>query len=397
MTNALEPQALRGIRVADFTRVVAGPYATMLLGDLGADVIKVERPGTGDDCRSWGPPFHNGHSTYFLAVNRNKRSVEIDLGSPDGRRRAIELVRSSDVVVESFRPGTMQRHGLGYEQVRRLRPDIVYCSINGYGANSPLRDRAGYDVMIAAQGGLMSVTGTPGGEPVKTGVALVDVATGLYATHGILAALLHRERTGQGQHVEVTLMGTQLAVLINAASAYLVAGHVTGPQGNAHESIVPYQAFRARDAHIVIGAANDRLFRRLVEVLGRPELADDPRFATNRDRVEHRHELVPALERIIRSETAAHWEEVLTRAGVAAAPVNTLDRVFSDPDITGGDRVVSVQHSEVGTLPMVGPAVRFSATPAGVRLPPPLLGEHTEEVLAELGGLVDEQTARLRS
>ncbi|RBM18390.1 formyl-CoA transferase [Prauserella sp. PE36] len=372
------------MRVADFTRVVAGPYATMLLGDLGADVVKVERPGTGDDCRGWGPPFKDGESTYFLAVNRNKRSVELDLKSEEGRRLARELVASSDVVVESFRPGTMRRLGLDYETVRELRPDVVYCSISGFGTDGPYRERAGYDVMVAAHGGLMSITGTPGGEPVRTGVALVDVTTGLFAAQGILAALLHRQRTGEGQHVEVSLLSAQLAALINAASAYLVAGHVTGPQGSGHDSIVPYQAFRARDGYVVVGAANDRLFRLLAETIGCPELAGDPRFRTNADRVAHRDELVALLQDRLSTEDATYWEDVLWRAGVAVARVRTLDEVFDDQEVAASGQVVTVDHPRLGAVPLVGPAVRLSRTPAAVTLPPPLLGEHTTEVLAEL-------------
>jgi crotonobetainyl-CoA:carnitine CoA-transferase CaiB-like acyl-CoA transferase len=387
--------ALGGIRVADFTRVVAGPYCTMLLGDLGANVIKVEEPGRGDDSRGWGPPFVNGESTYFLSVNRNKRSVCLDLRSDEGHALARTLIAQSDIVVENFRVGFMAQLGLDYESLRAAHPRLIYCSISGYGQTGPASQRAGYDVIVAAQGGMMGITGTPDGAPVKTGVAQLDVATGLYAYSSIMAALYHRERTGVGQHIAVSLLGTQVATLINAASMYLVAGEVLTPQGSAHASIVPYQAFAASDGYIVIGGANDKLFAQLADLLGHPEWPRDPRFATNADRVAHRATLIPLIEAIIRGDTVAAWEARLATTGIAYAPVNRMDAVFRDPQVVASGQVVTVDHPTVGPLPLVGPAALLSVTPAVVRLPPPTLGQHTDAVVRalRLGQFPDLPTA----
>jgi crotonobetainyl-CoA:carnitine CoA-transferase CaiB-like acyl-CoA transferase len=388
---------LAGIRVVDFTRVVAGPYCTMLLGDGGADVVKVERPGAGDDTRTWGPPFVDGESTYFLGVNRNKRSITLDLGHVEGRGLAGSLIDGADVVVESFRPGTMDRWGLGWEAVRARNPSVVYCSISAFGPSGPYRDHAGYDVMVSALGGLMGITGVPGGPPVKIGVAVVDVATGLYAHGAIVSALLHRERTGMGQLVETSLLAADLAILINAASGYLAAGHVLTPMGTAHTSIVPYQAFACSDGHVLIGAGNDKLFGALARTLGLPDLADDARFATNADRVEHREALVPLIEAITRTRPVAAWVEALETAGVAVAPINSIDRVFADPQVRATDRVTSIEHPRLGDLRMVAPAVTMHGSPLVIRRPPPGLGEHTDEVLTGVLGLTPDEVARLRS
>lgn len=390
MTDAPRPRSpaeapLAGIRVLDFSRVVAGPYCTMLLGDAGADVVKVEEPGVGDDTRAWGPPFAGGESTYFLGVNRNKRSIAVDLRAPEGAELARRLAAEADVIVESFRPGTMDRLGLGYERLRENHPGLVYCAISAFGSDGPYRDRAGYDVMVSALGGLMGVTGTPGGPPVKIGVALLDVCTGLNAQSGILQALLHRERTGLGQRVETSLLSTDLAVLINAASSWLIAGEILRPQGTAHPSIVPYQAFACADGFVLIGAGNDRLFARLAESLGRPELASDPRFATNADRVANRKALVPLIGQITRTRSVAHWVDALAAADVAVAPINDIAEVFEDPQVQASGQVVTVEHPTAGDIPMVGPAVSMGATPNAVRLPPPTLGRHTDEVLAGIG------------
>jgi len=369
--------ALAGIRVADFTRVVAGPYATMLLGDLGARIIKVEQPGTGDDTRTWGPPFAGGESTYFLAVNRNKQSICLDLHDPADVATARRLIQTSDVLIENFRPGFMDRLGLGYDQLRPTQPGLIYCAISGYGQDGPYRDRAGYDVNVQALGGLMGITGTPDGPPVKTGVALVDVATGLYAFSGILAALYHRERTGVGQRLDVSLLSTQLATLINAASGYLVAGAMPQRQGTAHASIVPYQVFATGDGYLMVAAGNDKLFARLCAVLGHPQWATDPRFVTNADRVQHREPLLAGIAAVLQTGTTAQWEQALEAAGVAVAPVNDMAQVFADPQVVHSGQVVTLPHPTVGDLPLVGPAVTYSATPAIVALPPPLLGQHS--------------------
>ncbi|HEX6541797.1 MAG TPA: CoA transferase [Ktedonobacterales bacterium] len=375
---------LTGIRVADFTRVVSGPFATMLLGDLGADVFKIERPGSGDDTRGWGPPFVGGESTYFFSVNRNKKSVVLDLQTLEGREQARKLCLSCDVVVENFRPGYMDRVGLGYEALRVERPDIIYCAISAFGQTGPYRERAGYDVPIQAMGGLMSITGEPDRPPVKTGVALVDVIAAQYAFSGILGALYHRERTGEGQRVDVSLLSAELSALINMASAYLVAGEVPVRRGNAHPSIVPYEVFAASDGYVMLAAANDKLFAAFCAEAGHPEWATDPRFATNAARVQHREALGPLVAEIMRSDTVANWVERLQRAGVAVAPVNDLAQAFADPQVVHSGLVARIPHPVAGDLPMVGPVALYSQTPAEVRLPPPLLGEHTDEVLAML-------------
>lgn len=374
---------LSGIRVVDFTRVVAGPYCTMMLGDLGAEVIKIEPP-LGDDTRSWGPPFVGEESAYFLGLNRNKKSVCLDLRTEEDLEVAKSLVRQSDVVVENFRTGVMERFGLGYEAWRQRRPGLIYCAISGYGRTGPYKDRAGYDVIVSALGGLMGITGTPGGIPVKTGVALTDVITGLHAYSSILAALYHRERTGQGQRIDVSLLSAELAALINAASNYLVAGEIPEPQGSAHGSIVPYQAFRASDGYIVIGAANDKLFRQLCQALDHVEWATDERFRSNADRVQNREQLIALIEAVLQIDTVAAWEPRLAEAGVAVAPVNRMDQAFRDPQVVHSQQVVTITHPTAGEIRMVGPAVTFSLTPAQVTSPPPRLGEHTEEVVRAL-------------
>jgi crotonobetainyl-CoA:carnitine CoA-transferase CaiB-like acyl-CoA transferase len=372
---------LSGIRVVDFTRVVAGPYCTMLLGDLGAEVIKIEQPGKGDDTRSWGPPFVGGESAYFLSVNRNKKSVCLDLNNEDDLKVVHRLVAESDVVIENFRSGIMERFGLGYEDWRERHPRLIYCSISGYGRSGPYKDRAGYDVIVSAMGGLMGITGTPEGEPVKTGVALTDVITGLYAFSAIQTALYHRERSGQGQRLDVSLLSAELAALINAASNYLVAGEVPQPQGSAHGSIVPYQAFRAADGYIVIGAANDKLFQKLCLALAHPEWASDERFRTNAERVKNREALISLIEDALQAESVATWEPLLAQAGIAVGPVNRMDQVFQDPQVMHSQQVVSLAHPTAGDVRLVGPAVNYSLTPAEITSPPPLLGEHTQEII----------------
>lgn len=381
---------LTGIRVADFTRVVSGPFATMLLGDLGAEVFKVERPGVGDDTRGWGPPFVAGESTYFFSVNRNKKSVVLDLQADEGRALARTLCLRCDVVVENFRPGYMERIGLGYDALRAEQPGLVYCSISGFGQTGPYRDRAAYDVPLQALGGLMSITGEPDRPPVKTGVALVDVIAAQYAFSGILAALFHRERTDEGQRVDVSLLSAELAALINVASAYLVAGETPVRRGTAHASIVPYQVFGASDGYVMVGAANDKLFAAFAAEAGQPEWAADPRFQTNADRVRNRETLLPLIDEVLRTDTAANWVERLQWVGVAVAPVNDIAQAFEDPQVVHSGQVTTIAHPTAGDLPLVGPAALYSQAPAEVRLPPPLLGQHTAEVVA---WLADEDAA----
>ncbi|MCX5388796.1 CaiB/BaiF CoA-transferase family protein [Streptomyces sp. NBC_00094] len=373
--------ALAGIVVADFGRVLAGPYMTMLLADLGADVIKIERPGSGDDTRAWGPPFAGGEATYFLGVNRNKRSVSLDLTDPADLATAREIVDRADVLVENFRPGTMEKLGLGYEDVRVGNPGLVYCSVTGFGTAEGAH-LPGYDLLVQAMGGLMSVTGEPDGQGTKAGVALVDVITGLHAGLGVLAALRHRERTGEGQRVEVSLLTSLLSALTNQAAAHLGAGVVPRAMGNRHPSIAPYEVFEALDRPLVLAVGTDRQFRTLCERLGRPELADDPRFATNTARVAHREELVPALAGPLATRTADGWFEELTAAGVPCGPINDLAAAFDLADRLG--LAPRVPESEAGPGQVVNP-IRLDATPPSYRSAPPRLGEHTDGLLAALG------------
>lgn len=376
--------ALSGIRVLDFTRVVSGPYCTQLLSDLGAEVVKIERPGSGDDSRAFGPPFVKGESAYFLSLNRGKKSVVIDLATDSGRDTARRLARKFDVVVENFRIGYMASVGLDYETLATDNDRLVYCSMTAFGETGPYKDRAGYDVMVSALGGMMGLTGMPGGPPVKTGVALLDVATGLHAATAICAALYERERSGKGQRIELSLLGVQLSTLINAASVYLVGGEVMGPQGNTHVSIVPYGAFRAADGHIVIGAANDSMFARLCAVLGMAELVHDSRFVTNAKRVGHRQELESLIGEKLLGATVAEWVEKIGAAGVAVAPVNTIREVFSDPQVVASSQVAKFEHSTLGEIELVGSPIHMDRTPVRHQGAPPVLGEHTEDILSEL-------------
>ncbi|MDX3799782.1 CoA transferase [Streptomyces sp. AK04-3B] len=378
--------ALEGLRIADFSRVLAGPYATMLLADLGAEVVKVERPGTGDETRAWHPPAdHEGTSTYYLSVNRNKRSVVLDLTTQAGLEQARALVAESDVLVENFRPGTMERLGLGPRELRARHPGLVYCSISGFGSGAGAAI-PGYDLLVQAVGGLMSVTGDAAGEPVKAGVALVDVITGLHASLGILAALRHRDATGEGQLVEVNLLGSLLSALVNQASAFAVAGVVPGRLGNAHPSIAPYETLPAADRPLAIAVGNDRQFAALAEAVGDPGLALDGRFRTNADRVAHRAELKDLLTERLGVAGADHWSAVLLAAGVPAGPVNTLDEAFAFAHKLGLPGIVDIpatpaDRAEARPSRQVASPIALSGTPVQYRLPPPRLGQHTAEIL----------------
>jgi formyl-CoA transferase len=382
--------------VVDLSRVLAGPYCTMMLGDLGADVVKVELPGLGDDTRRWGPPFKGGESTYYLAVNRNKRSLTLNLKHERARGLLRELLRTADVLVENFKPGTLDGLDLGWEKLRQVNPRLVYCSISAFGSRGPYRERPGYDFAIQAMGGIMSLTGEPDGEPMKVGVAIVDVTAGLYALAAIQAALRVRDRDGVGQRVEVSLFQAQLAWLINQASGYLTAGQLPARLGNAHPSIVPYEAFECRDAWVALAVGNDGQFRALCAALGVPEWAEDPKYQTNPMRVANREELVERLGARLQEWSAEDLLGTLERAGVPCAPINTLDRVFADPQVEALGAVVHAEHPTVGDLPMVRWPFELEATPAELRRPPPLLGEHTEELLRELG-VDDAELARLRA
>jgi crotonobetainyl-CoA:carnitine CoA-transferase CaiB-like acyl-CoA transferase len=370
--------ALEGVRVLDLTRILAGPLCTMVLGDLGADVVKVERPGTGDDTRLWGPPYRDGDAAYFYAVNRNKRSVTLDLGSEADLQAARALARRSDVVVENFKAGGAEAFGLDYASLAALNPRLIHVSIRAFPPGGERATAPGYDLIGQALTGLMSVTAQPGGEPTKLGVAIVDILTGMNAAIGVLAALQARERTGRGQQVEVSLFESGVAALINLAAGYLLGGVVPEPLGNSHWNIVPYGVFNASDRPFVLAAANDRFFQRTCEVIGRPELAADTRFRTNALRVENREQIVPILVESFRKRSAADWLQRLESAGVPCCLVRRLDEVFASAE---GRRMVE----QVDGVPLLASPLRLSATPASIRRPPPKLGEHTRQLLGELG------------
>jgi len=372
---------LAGIRVLDLTRVLAGPYCTMFLGDLGAEVVKIEQPGVGDDTRGWGPPFAGGESAYFLCINRNKQSLTIDLKSSEGVAIMRALAARADVLIENFRPGALDRMGLGEKELRASNPKLIYASLSGFGADGPMADVPGYDLIIQAWGGLMSITGTPESGPIKVGVAIIDLVAGLMLGKAVVAALYAREKSGIGQKIDTSLLEAEVAALINAASNYLVGGTVPGRWGNAHPTIVPYQSFQTSDSFLVLGAASEAIWQRLCPALSRADLADDPRFAKNPQRVENRNELIAILAQIFRTQTTAEWLETLNRADVPCAPVQTIDQVFAAPQVLQRNMLVEVAHPTAGRVKMAGIPVKFSATPASVRLPPPLLGQHTAEIL----------------
>jgi crotonobetainyl-CoA:carnitine CoA-transferase CaiB-like acyl-CoA transferase len=376
----MPPGALDGLLVADFSRVLAGPLCTQTLGDLGADVVKVERPGSGDDTRTWGPPFVEQGATYYLGLNRNKRSIALDLADPEDVALARRLAERADVLVESFRPGTIDRLGLGFDAVAAANPRVVYCSISAFGSGEEAARLPGYDLLLQAMSGLMSVTGEPDGRPLKVGAALIDMVCGLYATTGILAALQSRERTGRGQRVEVSLMDSALAGLLNQASAHLLAGVVPGRLGNRHPSIAPYETYRAADGDFAVAVGNDAIFTRLCAVIERPELAAGGRFATNAARLERRDELGAILEEAFSGAPAAEWVSRLNEAGVPAGPINDIAEAFAFAEALGLRPVW-----EVDGVRGVRSPLRFSETPASARRRPPALGEHDEELRAWLG------------
>lgn len=400
--------ALSHVTVLDLSRVLAGPWASQLLGDLGADVIKVERPGAGDDTRGWGPPFATGgpggdasESAYFLAANRNKRSVAIDIGTEEGAALVRDLAARSDIVLENFKVGGLKRYGLDWDSLHALHPGLIYCSITGFGQTGPYAARAGYDFMIQAAGGLMSVTGAPDGRPgagpQKVGVALADILTGLYASNACLAALVHRDRTGEGQHIDLALMDVQVATLANQALNYLVSGTPPVRLGNAHPNIVPYQAFPTADGWLVLAVGNDDQFRRFCAVAGLADLAGDARYATNRARVASRAALIPQIEPALAARTTDDWIAALEPVGVPCGPINTLDRVFADPHVQDHGLALSLDHPTLASVPSVASPMRLSATPVDYRRAPPPLGWDTDAVLEEVLGLDPSVRDRLRA
>ncbi len=396
MTEPLQPGPLNGIRVLDLTRVLAGPYCTMFLGDLGAEVVKVEQPGVGDDTRGWGPPFVGGESAYFLCVNRNKKSITIDLKSAEGVQLLRRLAASADVLIENFRPGTMERLGLGEKELRVINPRLIFASLSGFGADGPMSDAPGYDLIVQAWGGLMSITGQPDGEPTKVGVAIIDLVAGLMLGKAISAALFAREKLGVGQKIDTSLLEAEIACLINVGSNYLIDGRIPQRWGNAHPSIVPYQSFKTADGYLVIGGASEVIWRRLCQAMSRPDLADDPRFVKNSDRVENRVTLIGILGEIFAGRDTVTWLGLLNEAGVPCAPVQTVDQVFKAPQVLHRNMLAKIKHTTAGTVSMAGIPVKFSVTPASIRIPPPLLGEHTGEVLTSWIGIGSEELGELQ-
>ena len=416
VTQALRQNAamnsLEGIRVLDLSRVLAGPWCTQTLADLGADVIKIERPGAGDDTRNWGPPFlptadgrESHESAYYLGANRNKRSVTCDIAQPEGQALVRELAEHCDVFIENFKVGDMARYGLDYASLKAINPRLVYCSLTGFGQSGPYAPRAGYDYIIQGMGGLMSVTGERddlNGGPQKVGVAVADLFTGMYATVGILAALRHAERTGEGQHLDMALLDTQVAMLANLGANYLVSDQAPGRMGNAHQNIVPYQVFevapradRGKD-FIILAVGNDGQYAKFCEVAGRPDLASEPRFVKNADRVRHRAELVPMLEAVMKTRAKADWLSALEAAKVPCGAINSLDEVFADPQVQARGMVTHWQHPLRADLPLVSSPIKLEKTPVRTDRPPPMLGQHTDEVLGELLGVDAARLATLR-
>lgn len=391
MSDQISPGSLDGLRILDLSRILAGPTATQLMGDLGADVIKVERPGNGDDTRSWGPPFvpdANGNdsdlSAYFLSANRNKRSIAIDISTDEGVSLVKRLAAISDVIVENYKPGDLARRGIGYDDIRKLKPDIIWCAISGFGQTGPYADRIGYDFLIQAMGGIMSITGEPDGRPLKVGLGIADVMCGMYATVGILAALRHRDRTGDGQYIDLSLYDAQVAWLINAATNHLVSGKVPARIGNRHPNIAPYQTFRTADGEIAIAVGNDQQFVRFCTAIGLPQIAEDQRFLRNRDRVENIDALDEMISLALLTDTAESWTLRLVAAEIPAGQVATLDQVLADPHTLARDMVVGMPDEDGAPIRLIGNPLKMSATPVRYRLPPPHLDEGRDEIMAEI-------------
>jgi formyl-CoA transferase/CoA:oxalate CoA-transferase len=389
--------ALGGITVLDLSHALAGPFATTLLADYGADVIKIEPPGSGDIARAWGPPFYGTESSYFLSLNRNKRSIEIDLKHAEGTALFFKLLRHADVVIENLRIGTVKKLGIDYDAVRHHNPRVVYCSISGFGQDGPYRERAALDLIVQAESGMISVTGEAGGRGVRGGVSIADITAGMYAAFGIVTALMARERTGEGQFLDVSMLEGQLGILHGAIGSYLADGVVPKPMGTAYMALVPYQTFRTTTRDLALGAGSDKLWRSVCDVLGLTHLADDPRFATNGARVGNRGALIEEMQRVFLTKSYEEWEALLTKAGVPVGAINTVADVVSHPQVTARHALAEVDHPTAGRMKVVAPPVRMSGTAPVVRTPAPLLGQHTDEVLIERLGLDANELARLRA
>ncbi len=395
--------ALNNIRIVDVTRALAGPFCTMILGDFGADIIKIERPGFGDDSRGWGPPFigeasepYPGQSAYFLSANRNKRSLTVNLKSPQGQGIIRDLVRVSDVLIENFRTGVLDEMGLGFDSLIAENPRLIYCSISGYGRTGPNKEKPGYDAIIQAEGGMMGITGPIDGPPSRVGIPIIDITAGMFAATAILAALQERTESGQGQHVDVSLLDTQVALLANVGSNYLISGDPPKRQGNAHPNIAPYELFQARDKGFVLGAANQRQWVKLCDLIGASDLKSDPRFENNQARVEHRQELILALNDIFADKDAAEWLTLLEDAGLPCGPINTVPEVFKHPQVRARNMIQEVDHTSAGRISLTGFPYKLSRTPAELHLAPPCLGEHNREILIDLLGYSESEVDSLR-
>jgi crotonobetainyl-CoA:carnitine CoA-transferase CaiB-like acyl-CoA transferase len=404
--SSLRPAPLTGIKVLDLTRVLAGPWCTQNLADLGAEVTKIERPGSGDDTRGWGPPYikdAQGNDTteaaYYASANRNKQSVALDIASPRGAELVRQLAMQSDILVENFKVGGLRKYGLDYDSIKAINPQLIYCSITGFGQTGPFASRPGYDFMIQGMGGLMSITGErddlPGGGPQKAGVAVADLMTGMYATVGILAALHERSRSGLGQHIDMALLDCQVAMLANQNLNYMTSGVAPRRAGNAHQNLVPYQVFAAADGHLIVAVGNDSQFRNYCGVIGRPGLADDVRFKTNPNRVINRDLLVPMLVEAMKLQSRDHWLEELERVGVPAGPINTIEQVYENPQVLARDMKRVLPHTSAGEAPVSSSPLKLSDSPVAYRHAAPLLGEHTEQVLSERRGLAAEEIQQL--
>lgn len=388
---------LDGLTVIDFTRVLSGPYCTMQLADMGARVIKIEQPGRGDDTRAWGPPFVGGESAYFLSINRNKESLTLDLKRPAARRVLDSLLAKADVLVENFRPGTMERLSIGYRDLVERHPRLVYCSISGFGQTGPRRTEAGYDAVMQGEGGLMSITGARDGPAYRLGVAISDIVAGLFAAQGIGFALFARERTGRGQHVDIAMLDTTAALLTYQAGIYFATGETPARMGNRHPTIVPYETFDSSDGEFVIAVGNDDQWRRFCGVLNAPELGADDRFATNRSRVSHYSELRPLLTARLRTKTRGEWVTALKAAGVPCGSVRAVADVLQDPHLEAREMIQELEHAAIGVIRVLGVPIKLSDTPGAVRTAPPWLGQHTEEILSKDVGLDASEIDRLKA